>query len=70
MSGARGPQPKIATAARGSVRRERHRVKRIPTLTDERYLRQVSCTVGYDGAGEALLVLAVHHDILSRCRDH
>jgi hypothetical protein len=62
--GIRGPQPDYGHGGPRVVGVIRGGEKRTLTLADERYLRQESFEWGYEGAGPALLALAILNDYL------
>ncbi len=62
--GIRGPQPDYGHGGPRVVGVIRDGGKHTLTLADERYLHQESFEWGYDGAGPALLALAILNDYL------
>jgi hypothetical protein len=62
--GIRGPQPHYGHGGPRVVGVIRNGEKHTLRLADERYLRQESFEWGYDGAGPALLALAILNDYL------
>jgi Family of unknown function (DUF6166) len=62
--GIRGPQPEYGHGGPRIVGVIRGGEKRTLALADERYLHQESFEWGYDGAGPALLALAILNDYL------
>ena len=63
--GIRGPQPDYGHGGPRVVGVVRNGEKRALTLGDERYLHQENFEWGYDGAGPALLALAILNDYLA-----
>ena len=62
--GIRGPQPDYGHGGPRVVGVIRNGEKQTLTLADERYLHQESFEWGYEGAGPALLALAILNDYL------
>ena len=67
--GIRGQQPAYGHGGPRVVGVVRNGEKHALTLADERYLRQESFEWGYDGAGPALLALAILNDYLGLAAD-